>query len=97
MVALEALACGLPAICGRSGGIGQIIQHHKTGLLIEGPEAADAPGKFARAIEELLEAPGRLSEMSESSLQEYQSKHHLSIAAKQIKDAILPLNQDLSP
>ena len=94
MAALEALACGLPAICGRSGGIDQIIDHRKTGLLIEAPHAADACQSFTRAIEELLEAPDRLAAMSRLSIEKYRSEHHLNIAAQLLGETITPLLSD---
>ncbi|MDE0096307.1 MAG: glycosyltransferase family 4 protein, partial [Gammaproteobacteria bacterium] len=75
MTALEALAMGLPAVCGRSGGIGQIIHHGHTGLLVDDPETPDSVDLFAEAIESLLGRPGRLANMSAESNRRFAQCH----------------------
>jgi len=47
---LEASACGLPVIGGRSGGIPEAVQDGETGLVID-PEA---PAAVAAAVSQLL-------------------------------------------
>lgn len=53
MTLLEAMAAGIPAIATRVGAVPSVIEHQKTGLLVE-------PGKIEPlqcALEQLLEAP----------------------------------------
>jgi len=88
MVALEALSNGLPNLLGRAGGIQQIIENEKTGLLLDHPESADAPDRFAAAIDQLLSDPIRLAKMRNASLTKFTNQHHLQIAANQIASHI---------
>lgn len=90
MTALEALAMGLPTVCGRSGGIGQIIHHGQTGLLVDNPETPDSVDLFAEAIESLLGCPGRLAAMSAKSTKRFEQCHQISTAARTLRDHILP-------
>src|SRR5579864_9199692 len=55
MAMLEAQAAGLPVIAGASGGVGDIVAHGATGLLVP---AGDVPS-FASAVRELLDDPRR--------------------------------------
>ncbi|MGB5707717.1 MAG: glycosyltransferase family 4 protein [Arenicellales bacterium] len=91
MVALESLACGLPVIWGKSGGIEQIVRHRKTGILIDQTEASSACAEFAENIELLLSNPGELSKMSAASLDKYHRLHRLEAAAQILGDIIHPL------
>ena len=54
-VLLEAMACGLPCVSTPVGGVAEIIEHRRTGLVVP-PEN---PWALARAIEELLGRPER--------------------------------------
>jgi glycosyltransferase involved in cell wall biosynthesis len=90
MVTLEALAAGLPVVCGHSGGIGQIVQHRQTGLLVEDPAREESAKSFARAIESLLENPATLAAMSANSLQRYQQHHRMECAAHTLRSVMLP-------
>ncbi len=84
MVMLEALSNGLPVVCGRSGGVGQIVEHGTTGLLVEDPEQANSPQRLATAIESLLGDPSRLANMRNASVKKYQTHHQLGVAAQQL-------------
>jgi phosphatidylinositol alpha-1,6-mannosyltransferase len=53
IVFIEAAACGLPAIAGRSGGMEDAVLDGKTGVVVDPNDAA----KVARAIETLLGNP----------------------------------------
>ena len=90
MTALEALAMGLPAVCGRSGGIEQIIHHGHTGLLVDDPETPDSVDLFAESIESLLGCPGRLAKMSSESNRRFEQFHRISTAARTLHDHMLP-------
>ena len=90
MTALEALAMGLPTVWGRSGGIGQILRHGQTGILVDNPEAPGSADSFAEAIESLLENPGRLATMSAESTRRFAQCHQISAAARTLSDHMLP-------
>jgi phosphatidylinositol alpha-1,6-mannosyltransferase len=65
MVFLEAAACGLPVVAGRSGGSTDAIIDGETGVLVEG----DSPGDVAVATAELLTDPQRAAAMGEHGRQ----------------------------
>lgn len=50
---LEAMACGLPAIASRAGGMAEVIEERQSGLLV----AAEDAGALAQALRELLQSP----------------------------------------
>ncbi|KAA0546602.1 glycosyltransferase family 1 protein [Bacillus sp. BGMRC 2118] len=58
-VVLESLACGTPVIGAKAGGVQEIIQHHKTGILCEPGNVSE----FVSSIEELLHKTKVLEEM----------------------------------
>lgn len=86
MAVLEALGCGLPVLAGRngSGGIGDIVQHDVTGILIERPDAQ----RFAQQIENLLSAPDRLQQMATASVTAFQQFHRIASATTTINSAL---------
>lgn len=57
LVPLEAMACGLPVVAVREGGVPESVLHERTGLLVERD-----PDRFARAVESLLDDPARAAE-----------------------------------
>ncbi len=91
MVALEALAMGLPVICGRSGGIGQVVYHGQTGLLVDHPADMDSVNRFVETIESLLQRPGTLAHMSAESIRRYIQHHQIQQAAHTLRAHLLPL------
>lgn len=54
LVALEAAACGTPVVAAAVGGLTTVVDHERTGLLVD---SAD-PGAYARSIERILASPG---------------------------------------
>src|SRR5205085_2967476 len=60
LAALEAMACEVPAIATSVGGIPEVIEDGKTGMLAEVGDVAT----MARCAVELLSDPDRLKEMS---------------------------------
>jgi glycosyltransferase involved in cell wall biosynthesis len=56
MVAFEAIACGVPVIGARRGGIPEIVQHGVNGLLYE----PDEPGALERALARVIDEPALL-------------------------------------
>lgn len=60
IVFLEAAACGVPQVAGRSGGAHEAVEHGVTGLVVDTP---DDPRLVAAAFEELLDDPARARQM----------------------------------
>ncbi len=63
VAAIEAAACGLPAIGSRVGGIPETIEHDVTGLLVEPGDAT----ALAEAVGTLLDHPERRAAMSRAA------------------------------
>ena len=63
-VALEAMACGVPLVASRAGGLPEIVDDGVTGLLFDVGDAA----AMAAAMRELCMDPSRLAAMSSASL-----------------------------
>jgi len=63
LVNIEALACGVPVVASRVGGIPEIVVHGRTGFLFE-PGRAD---ELAAAVRGLLEEPEKLAEMGRAA------------------------------
>jgi phosphatidylinositol alpha-1,6-mannosyltransferase len=63
IVYIEAAACGLPVIAGRSGGVSDAVVDGITGLLVQ----PDSPHAVAEAIDRLLTTPGMASAMGHAA------------------------------
>lgn len=59
---LEAMAAGVPVVAADVGGVGDLVLHNETGLLVRPGD----PEALAEAVLELLEDPKRLQEMGEA-------------------------------
>jgi len=60
LVALEAAACGTPVVASAVGGLRTLVEHERTGFLVESREPAD----FARYAREVLTVPSVARELS---------------------------------
>ena len=60
LVALEAAACGIPVVAAAVGGLRTLVDHGRTGYLVEGREPAD----YASHVAALLEDPASATEMA---------------------------------
>ena len=56
---VEAAACGIPVVAGRTGGIPDAVREGETGLLVD----PDSPDEVTRAIRSLLDDPDRAEMM----------------------------------
>jgi Glycosyl transferases group 1/Glycosyltransferase Family 4 len=65
--ALAAMASGVPVIASRAGGLPEVIEHEKTGLLIEGRD-------FGAALRRILENPALAAEMGRNARRRVQEK-----------------------
>ena len=63
LVALEAAACGIPVVAGAVGGLLSLVDHGETGFLIPDRD----PGRFAKAIGQILDEPLLARAMSDAS------------------------------
>ena len=64
LVALEAMACGVPVICSRVGGLPEVVQHGKTGYLAE---VGDVQG-MSEAVLKLLTDDSRHKAFSQQAV-----------------------------
>ena len=68
LVAAEAMAMGLPVIASRIGALPEVVEHGRTGLLVEPGDA----GSLARAMGELGLSPARRAEMGEAGRERFE-------------------------
>ena len=64
MVFLEAAACGVPQLAGRSGGSHEAVEDGVTGLVLD---RADDPAELAQLMEKILGDPSLRAEMAGAS------------------------------
>lgn len=61
LVALEAAACGTPVVAAAVGGLRTLVEHGRTGLLVEQRD----PHEFARAVASVLDRPAWAAQLGE--------------------------------
>jgi glycosyltransferase involved in cell wall biosynthesis len=83
--AIEAMAAGLPVVAGAVGGLLDLIDHGRTGLLIE-PGNADA---LAGALRWLLTNPAKASQLGEQARADVQQRYSFERMVKAFEDLYL--------
>jgi glycosyltransferase involved in cell wall biosynthesis len=71
VVLLEAMAAGVPVIATAVGGIPEVLEHERTGLLIEPPPR---PEPLAKALGPLLEEPERRRRLAEAAKERFEEE-----------------------
>jgi D-inositol-3-phosphate glycosyltransferase len=64
LVALEAAACGTPVVASAVGGLTTLVEHNRTGYLVERPD----PGEFALSVSGILDDPELADRLSVASV-----------------------------
>ncbi|MDA3040001.1 MAG: glycosyltransferase family 4 protein, partial [Actinomycetota bacterium] len=96
IVFLEAAACGVPQIAGRSGGAAEAVQHGVTGLVVEEPDRVEA---VAGAVAQLLDDPERRRCMGDAARARVEASFgydHLAATLRDALDSIPPQGSPLS-
>jgi len=82
MALLEAQACGLAAVAGRSGAVDTVVEHQQSGLLVE---IENGEQSFADAVKTLLTDDRKRRSFGQSAIARVQQKHSLDAAADSLK------------
>lgn len=82
IVALEAMAFGLPVVAARVGGLAEVIDADRTGLLFE----ADNPWDLAERLGEALSNPGLRASLAENARRLVASEYHWARVAERTAD-----------
>lgn len=78
LVALEAAACGTPVVAAAVGGLRTLVDHGRTGLLVDGRD----PEAFAAATREILDQPGRAAALGQAAAERAQGYTWSTAAAR---------------
>ncbi|WP_419841514.1 glycosyltransferase family 4 protein [Candidatus Poriferisodalis sp.] len=85
IVFVEAAACGVPVVAGRSGGSHEAVVHGRTGLIVERPTEVDA---VAEAIDELLSGESRRAVMGAAARRETVQRFSWDLLAAELEAAL---------
>lgn len=78
---IEAAACGRAAVATRVGGVPEVVEHGRTGLLV----APGDPGALADAVVTLLGDPGRREEMGRRARQLAEERFDMHVWARTLR------------
>ena len=80
----EAAACGLPIVSTRSGGIPEIVEHGRTGMLVARGDVEE----LALAISQVIDDPALARAMGEAARQRVQERFTWEASARRLADLI---------
>lgn len=84
LTAIEAMACGLPVVAGRTSSLPEVVQDGVTGRLATADDAA----AFAGAIKDILTSPGRHEAMRRAARARVEKDFTLQRAAERYLDLL---------
>lgn len=87
LVALEAAACGVPVVAAAVGGLRTLIDHDRTGLLVEGRN----PTEFAAAARKVLDHPSMGADLGSAAASRAQD-YRWSVAAARLRRVYVDLS-----
>jgi glycosyltransferase involved in cell wall biosynthesis len=82
--AYEAAACGLPIVSTRSGGIPEIVEHGRTGILVRRGDAQ----QLAQAISRVIDDPALAHAMGEAGRQQMLQRFTWDASSRRLADLI---------
>jgi len=85
IVFLEAAACGVPQLAGRSGGAAEAVEDGVSGLVVDRPESVN---DVAAALNTLLDDPARLRDMGERSRRRAVEQFTYDLLASRLADTL---------
>jgi phosphatidyl-myo-inositol dimannoside synthase len=90
IIFVEAAACGVPQVAGRSGGSHEAVVDGETGLVVDDPRRPDA---VAGALRALLLDPERRRRMGAAARSRAEENFSYDTLARRLDDALLELEQ----
>ncbi len=87
LVALEAMAMSVPVIASRIGGLEEVVEHERTGVLVPPGNAV----ALADVIQRLAENPGMRKEMGEAGRHRVEARFGLESTIRRTEDLYLDL------
>lgn len=81
-IVLQAQAAARPVVATAVGGIPEVIEHGRTGLLVPPRD----PAALAAALAGLLASPGRAAELSQNALAFARREHGLDLMCRRLED-----------
>lgn len=88
MAILEAQAAGLPVVAGRAGGVADIVDHGKTGLLSDEGDS----GEFADNLARLIDTASIRQVMGQAAAQKARTMHGIEKASADIAELLQSLH-----
>lgn len=85
IVFLEAAACGVPQVAGRSGGAAEAVAHGETGFVVDEPSD---PARVASALRRLLSDGELRLRMGESARRRAQSQFDYDLLSRRLADVL---------
>lgn len=84
LISVEAMACGIPVVAFSCGGIPEVVQNMRDGLVVPVGDAH----KMSEAIKWLIEHPDKRAEMGKNGREDYQTKFFVEVMAKRYLDIV---------